>query len=403
MSLFRKSEQRQWAPEPFVPPFPGVDRSGAVGSPSIDRAMQVSSVWACVRLLADAVSMMPLHGYTMRDGIRVPTADPPLVVKPSTDATAPEWVYMQMVSLLLRGNAYGQMVSRDSMGYPTQIELMDPDQVDCRNDPQTGRPVYTYDHKPIPAEDVLHIRAFRMPGRRRGLSPIEYAASQINTDSAVTGFALDFFNNGAHPSSVLTTEQVLTEQQALTAKTRFMSAVKGREPALLSGNIKYQPIQVAPNESQFLETQKLGVTEIARVFGVPPEMIASSSGASMTYANVEQRALDFLTYSVQPWLTRLESAYALLLPGQRHVRFDTSVLTRTDFETTIRATAIGIASKQMTQTEARAHRDVPPLTPEQELELDKVPLTISPTGRPKSLPPAPTPAVDPSAEGAPTP
>jgi len=180
----------------------------------------------------------------------------------------------------------------------------------------------------------------------------------------------------------------MTQTQSVTAKERFMAAVKGREPALLSGGLKYQAIQVSPDESQFLETQKFGVQEIARIFGVPPEMIASSSGASMTYANVEQRALDFLTYSVQPWLTRLESAYALLLPGQRHVRFDTSVLTRTDFETTIRATAIGIASKQMTQSEARAKRDEPPLTPEQQAELDAIPLTVGPTGAIKPLPPA---------------
>lgn len=405
MSLFTRREQRQWAPEPVVPPFPGTDQYGRTSSPSVDRALQVSAVWACVRLLADAVSMMPLHGYTMRGGVRVPdpSGDPRLIVKPCADATTTEWVYMQLVSLLLRGNYYGHIVARDAMGFPVQDEPMDPDQVSYRNDTDTGKPAYSYKGKSIPTEDVLHIRAFRMPGRQRGLSPIQYAAATINTDAAAIGFGLDWFNNGAHPSSILSTDTVLTQQQALTAKERFMAAVKGREPAMLSGGIKYEAIQVNPEESQFLATQEFGVKEICRIFGVPPEMIASFSGASMTYANVEQRALDFLTYSVQPWLTRLESAYALLLPGQRHVRFDTSVLTRTDFLTTLTATSVGIASKQMTVDEARAKRDEPPLTDQQKADLALVPMDVSASGKPKLLPvvPAPEPAPDPEAKSLP--
>lgn len=394
MSLFRR-EQRQWQPEPIVPPFPGTDALGRGGAPSIDRAMQVSAVWACVRLLADSVAMMPLHGYTVRGGVRIPSPDPPLFVNPSADATTAEWVYMTMVSLLLRGNAYGQTVRRSGDGYPLQIELMDPDCVGLRADDQ-GRPVYTYNGVEVNQRDVVHLRAFRMPGRRQGLSPIQYAASQINTDSAVSKFALDFFKQGAHPSSILSTPQVLTQPQTQTIKERFLAAVRDREPAVLTGDLKYEQIQVKPNESQFLETQKYGVAEIARIFGVPPEMIAAEAGNSMTYANVEQRALDFLTYSVQPWLSRLESAYAQLLPGQRHVRFDTSVLTRTDFLTTMQATAIGIASKQTTPDEGRALRDEPPLTDEQKAVLELVPLEITALGKPRVKPIAPAPEGEPA-------
>lgn len=359
----------------------------------MDRALQVSSVWACIRLLSDAVSMMPLHGYTMQNGIRVPTPDPTLIVKPSADATTTEWVYMTMVSLLLRGNFYGRVTLRDSMGYPTQVEPMDPDKVNLQTD-SSGRTTYSYDSQVIPTSEVVHIRAFRLPGRARGLSPIQYAAATINTDAAASGFGLDFFTNGAHPSGILSTATTLTQDQALTAKERFIAAVKGREPAILSGGLSYQQIQVKPEESQFLATQEYGVREIARIFGVPPEMIAANSGSSMTYANVEQRALDFLTYSVQPWLTRLEAALAQLLPGHRHVRFDTSILTRTDFLTTMQATAIGIASKQETPDEARALRDLPPLTQPQKDLLDLVPLEVTPTGRPKATSPSSPPNVD---------
>lgn len=366
MRAWWRSEKRQWIPEPTVSPF---YNPGGYAAPSMDRALQSSAVWACVRLLSDSVSMMPLSAYTLRGDVRVPVPQPPFFVKPSSDANMSEWVYMVMVSLLLRGNAYGRIVRRDRDGYPVQIELLSPDSVTVTTDPETGALVYRVNQKDLDAENVFHMRAFRTPGSRLGLSPIEYAARSINTDAAASGFALDFFKDGAHPSAILSSDSTFNAEQAQTIKRRFVAAINGREPAVLSGGLKYDQIQVSPEESQFLETQKYGVSQIARIFGVPPEMIAGDSSNSMTYANVEQRSLDFLTYSVQPWLTRFEATLATLLPGLRHVRFDTSVLARVDFATLIGASAVAINSKQMTPDEARAYRDVAPLTDEQKAEL----------------------------------
>jgi HK97 family phage portal protein len=143
---------------------------------------------------------------------------------------------------------------------------------------------------------------------------------------------------------------------------------------------------VSPEESQFLATQKQGLNDIARIFGVPPQKIASEVGGSMTYQTVEMAGIDFLTYSIQWWLSLLEAALYPLQPGQKHFRFDSSVLLRTDYETTMKATTIGIASKQMTPDEARAKRDEPPLTDEQKAILALVPMEASATGLPKLLP-----------------
>jgi phage portal protein BeeE len=96
-------------------------------SPTISTSLQVSAVWACVRLIADSVSMMPVHAFTMDGPSRKPIADPPLLVRPSADADMCDWIYMMVVSLMLRGNAYGRIVARDSMQYPTQIEWLNPD------------------------------------------------------------------------------------------------------------------------------------------------------------------------------------------------------------------------------------------------------------------------------------
>ena len=166
--------------------------------------------------------------------------------------------------------------------------------------------------------------------------------------------------------------------------------MSGREPLVLGAGLKFSGLSVSPNESQFLETQKLGTAAIARIFRVPPEMIAAEAGNSMTYSNIESKGVDFLTYSIQSWLTRLEAAIATLMPGRQHARFDTSVLTRTDLETRIKAGAIAIASKQQTPDEVRAWSgsDLPPLTDEQKAWLEIVPLTVSPTGMPKGITPA---------------
>jgi HK97 family phage portal protein len=386
VSLLKRSEKRAWAVEPIASPFPGTSVFGATtGTPSIDSAMQVSAVWACVRLLADTVSMMPLTAYTYRDGVRTPILDPPLLMRPSSDSSMPDWLYQLMVSALLRGNTYGRVVARDQLGYPVQIELASPDTVDMRVDRATGKGAYLFGGVQIPNDEVFHFKAYRFPGYLKGLSPIQYARRAVATDLAVSDFAYGFFRDGAHPSSILSTDQPINQEQALTIKERFLSAVKGREPAILGAGVKYEQIQISPEESQFLATQKYGTAEIARVFGVPPEMIAAEAGNSMTYANVEQRSIDFLTYSVQSWLTRIEAAFRPLLPGAKHARFDTSVLLRTDLETRMKATAIGIASKQLTPDEARAMNDLPPLTDDQKNILSLVPLDVSPGGTAKTV------------------
>lgn len=388
MSLFAR-ERRQWTPEPFIPPFPGTSVAG--GSPSIDSALRVSAVWACIRLVADVVSMMELHAYTMKNGVRVPVPDPPLLLRPSSDATTSEWIYMLVVSLMIRGNGLGHVVRRDSQLYPSQIELFNPDNVNIRADSDSGALKYSTSTGPIPKEDIFHVRAYRMPGSSVGLSPIQYAALAINREAAIAAFSYGYFADAPHPQSVLTSDQAINDEQARTLKERILARVIGREPLILGAGVKYQTLSVSPEESQFLATQKLGVAEIARIYGVPPEMIAAEAGNSMTYANVEQRGIDFLTYTIQPWLSRIEAAISALMPGGKHVRFDTSVLTRSDMETRMKATSIGIASKQLTVDESRAMGDLPPLTDVQKKDLDLVPLTVGPSGAPKPLPAAAVP------------
>lgn len=361
MSLFQKRSGGQSPfPIPPVSPFPGMS---IFGGTSTDQAMRITGVWACVRLLAETVSQMPLHAFTMRDGVRVPIPDPVLVQQPSPSDTMQDWVYQIMVSLLLRGNAYGQITARDHLGYPRAISILSPDVCDVYQNPLDASDWrYRINGQDVDAFDVFHVAAFRMPGSRKGLSPIAYAARTLATTTAAEAFGQSFFEDGAHPSSILTTEQPVSETTAAAVKERLMSAIHGREPVVLGAGVKWQPVQVTPEESQFLATQEFGLAQIARIFGVPGELIGvGTQGGSITYANVTERALDFLTYAVQPWLTRIESAMFPLLPNQRHVRFDTSTLIRLDPETTWKINAEKLNTAAARINEVRADSDMPPV------------------------------------------
>jgi HK97 family phage portal protein len=388
VALFRRrTQKRAWTAEPYVPPFPGVSAYGRSRPDTPESAMQIAAVWACVRLVADAISMMRIERFREAgDGTPILMPTGTLLDQPAAGRAFPEWVYEVVVSLLLRGNAYGKIIGRDPLdGAPSQIELQSPDAVTIRN-AGDGSFAYYFGTKRMDPGEVWHLRGFAFPGSRVGLSPISYAAKTLSLAAGAEDFAEGFFSDGAHPSSVLTTDQVVDQDAARAIKDRFRAAVNGREPVVLGLGVTHQAIQVTPEESQFLATQEFSIAQIARFFGVPADMIGGPSGGSMTYANIEQRSLDFLTYCIQPWLTRIEASLSMLLPDDQRVRFDTSVLLRTDAETRAKVQAIQVASKLRTQTELRRSDGLAPLTEEQKAELDLVPLMVTPTGTVKATP-----------------
>jgi HK97 family phage portal protein len=358
VSLFRRAG---WTAEPVVSPFPGVSLFGGSAA-TMGAAMSNDAVWASVRLLADAVSMMPAHAYTFRAGQRVPIPDPKILVEPEPYTTFATWVYKLMVSALLRGNVYGVPVSYDGNGYRQQVALADPDQ--CRWVMRDGSWKIAIAGVEYDRSDILHIPAYPMPGSPEGLSPIKFAARRpLAVSNAAAAFGEGFFNDGANPSALIMTNQPMTGEPLRRMKDALQAQIRGREPIILGGpDIKWQQMSIAPEESQFLETQKFTVTQIARIFGVPPEMIGGEASNSMTYANVTQRAMDFLTYNVQPWLTRIEAALSALLPADRHVRFDTSVLVRLDALTQAQVDEIHLTAGVETINEVRHTLDAAPVS-----------------------------------------
>jgi HK97 family phage portal protein len=315
-------------------------------------------VWACVRLLADVISTMPVDAY--RSGSREPIEPRPgILVTPAAGTPMHDWLAQVVRSLLLAGNAWGLVTDRTGAGLrPSRIELLDPARVTVQVDPDGGV-THRLDGREIDQDDLWHLRAYPVAGQVLGLSPIAYAMQSIG---AAEQFGAKFFGDNATPSGLLTTDQRLTRQQAQDLSDMWQTTQKGkRKTAVLGDGAKWQAVSVAPEESQFLETMRFNVTQVCRLFGVAPEMIAAASGDSLTYANVEMRSLDFLTYTVGPWLTRIETALTDLVARGTYVKFNSGALLRTDLKSRYESYSIALASGFLTLDEVRELEDREPL------------------------------------------
>ena len=322
-------------------------------------ALQHSAVWACVNLIASSISTMPLYAY--RRGDRDPLPDlPPILRAPSAGWSLHDFLYAALQSLLIRGNAYGLIVDRAGAGLlPSQVELLAPERVQPE---VNGRVIWRVDGQEIDPASLWHIKAYTSPGNVLGLSPIAHARQAIGLGLAVERYGGQWFGEGATPSGVLTSDQRITSQQAADLKERWLARHQGRRGiAVLGDGARFQPVSISPEESQFLETTRANVATVARYFGVQPELVGGESGGSLTYANVEQRALDFLQFGLAPWLVRLETAISGLLSSTTTVKFNAAALVRTDLLTRYQAHKVGIEAGFLTVNEARELEDRPPL------------------------------------------
>jgi HK97 family phage portal protein len=223
-----------------------------------------------------------------------------------------------------------------------------------------GKPIDRY-----PNGELWHVPAYPIPGTPIGLSPLSYAAQTVGLGIATRRFGAQWFGDGAHPTAYLENDQPLAQiQDAAAVKQRVMDAMAGnREPLALGGGWKLNTIQVAPEESQFLETIAANADDVARFFFRRPP----GEGGQVTYANVEARSLDLLTYTISGWLIRLERAMTRLRPRGRYIKFNAAAMLRTDTETRYKAHTEAIRGGWATPNERRRLEDLEPLPEADEL------------------------------------
>ena len=341
-------------------------RPTAAGEPvTVESALRLSTVWGCVRLLADSVSTLPLHVYRGDD--RDPIATPPLLQRPSADfPELADWLWAVMASLLLRGNAWGVITDRSGAGLlPAQVDLVHPDRVSVTvngNGTQTIRVA----GEEVPRSALFHVKAFPWPGQLEGLSPIGYAREAIGLGLGAEKYGAKFFGDSAIPSGTLTSDQRIGDDEAKRLKARWKEAHQGRrEIAVLGSGAKFGPVSIAPDEAQFVQTQKFSVATICRFYGVPPEMMAGETAGHEAYTSPEMRGTDFLTFTLRPWLLRIERAVSGLLPSTQRARFNAGGFVRATLRDRYEAHRIAIEAGFLTVNEVRELEDRPPLPPNQ--------------------------------------
>ena len=313
MSLFRR-ETRTFSGfmDPNRIPTNGEIGSGQSQFVTGHAAMRNGAVWACTRIVADVISTLPLDLIVNGEPA---DALPTKLQVPSAYASSLQWRYQATLSLLLRGNAYGLISATDRLGYPSQIDLLAPEHVDRVRKDASGRKVFEIQGKTLSTEQVWHLPGPQLPGDLEGMSPILYAARTISLGLDAERFGSDYFRNGIHPSAIAETDQAVTAEQADIVKKRIKAAQRNRDVVVLGAGLKLTPWTISPEESQFIETQRLNAVAIAQIFGVPPEMIgAAAPGGTVTYANREQRAQDFLNSAINPWLARFEESLSAWFP-----------------------------------------------------------------------------------------
>lgn len=315
----------------LIPTRPPFATAGVAVTPAT--ALTKVALMAGTNLIADMPSILDVHAYTGQGGNVRKVALPTNVSDPEgLGYGLADFAYKYIACRILRGNVFLRVEKSDSNGRPSVVTVLNPDEVVCRRDTRTGQwKFYAPSGTPmLPFTTqgdggIIHRRAFPQPGQALGLSVVSNHARTLGLSLAAEQFGADFFGDGAHPSGILTTDQPVTEDQAKTIKQRFVNAVRGsREPAVLGAGVKYTQVQIAPAESQFLETQKFSASEICRMIGPGvAEMLGYETGGHMMYQNVQSRSLHLLIYTVDKWLKDLELLFSdYFLPRSQRIEFD---------------------------------------------------------------------------------
>ncbi|MEV5261755.1 phage portal protein [Streptomyces anulatus] len=362
------------------------------GSVSPERAVALIPLFACVRILADSIASLPVQTYRRNGGSReILTFVPSLLFAPAARDNLFEWLHKAVVSLALRGNAYGLITARDDFGFPTSIEWLNPDDM-WVDELRPTLPVFYWQGQEVPREQIVHIPWVVMPGRVVGLSPVQVFARTIGVGLSATEYGLSWFDNGGTPPAVMkNSAKAINPDEAEEISDRLAARVRARKPLVYGSDWDFTALQVNPEESQFIETMRLNASQIAAIYGVPPEMVGGDSGGSMTYANVEQSAINFVQFTLRPWLARLETKLSALMPGREFVKFNVDSMIRVDLQTRYQAHHQALEDGWRNRDEIRALEDLSPLPDGQGQVYLPVSMLGGPTSDPAPEPDDPNP------------
>ena len=347
--------------------------SSAAGKSVNERsAMQMTAVYACVRILSESIAGLPLHMYRYEDdGSKTKAVEHPLYHllhdEPNPEMTSFIFRETLMSHLLLWGNAYAQII-RNGKGDIIALYPLMPNRMKVERDAK-GQLYYEYQTMKEDAptmkgavyqlypNEVLHVPGLGFDGLV-GYSPIAMAKNAIGLAIAAEEYGSKFYANGAAPSGVLEHPNVLKDPAKVrdSWNAAFGGSSNAHRVAVLEEGMKYTPISISPNEAQFLETRKFQINEIARIFRVPPHMVGDLEKSS--FSNIEQQSLEFVKYTLNPWVCRWEQALQRALldddeKGKYFFRFNVEGLLRGDYQSRMNGYAIARQNGWMSANDIR--------------------------------------------------
>lgn len=350
----------------------------SISGKSVDEttALQISAVFACCKILAESVACLPLHVYKREGDSKTLATEHQLYYllhdAPNDEMTAYSFKETTMMNLLTSGNSYSH-IRFGNRGVISGLYPLKSSRMTVKRD-DNNRLVYTYqpstgenEHMKTPTEitfrrhEILHIPALGFDGIN-GYSPIAMARNAIGVAMACEEYGAKFFENGARPSGILKVPHVLKDPQKLSES--WQAAYGGEnsgKTAVLEEGVEYQQLSVNQNDAQFLETRKFQIAEIARIFRVPLHMINELDRA--TFSNITQQSLEFITYTLTPWLVRLEQGFNKALfneedRGKYFVKFNVDGFLRGDYETRMRGYQTALQSGILSVNEVRELEDL---------------------------------------------
>ena len=350
--------------------------SSAGKSVTAQTAIQLSTVYACVRVISETVASLPLGVYEATDDGNQKAAEHPLYRllhdEPNTEMTSFVFREVMLTHLLLYGNSYSQIIRSGKNSIVGLYPLL-PDHMDVDRDSK-GNLTYTYttsDGKTVVIKptDVLHIPGLGFDGVM-GYSPIALEKSAIGLGIASEEYGSKFFSNGARPSGILTHPNTVKNPKAIRESwnTAYGGSSNANRVAILEEGMTFTPLSIPNNEVQFLETRKFQVEEICRIFRVPPHLVGDLEHA--TFSNIEHQSIDFAVHTIRPWLVRIEQAMNRALfsdqeKGKFYVQFNIDGLMRGDYKSRMEGYAIARQNGWMSANDIRELENQNPIPAEE--------------------------------------
>ncbi|CAJ1836563.1 hypothetical protein HLBENOHH_01984 [Aeromonas dhakensis] len=349
-------------------------KSGVLVTP--DTALAQGVVRACVTLLAESVAQLPCELYRREDESRKRATEHPLYdivhASPNQKDTAFEYNELRMGHLGLRGNSYS-LIDRDGKGYITELIPVNPDKIAVLKGPD-GLPYYQLldgSQRILPMRMVHHVKAFSLDGYL-GLSPIQTNPDTVGLAIAVDEHAGRVFANGTTLSGVIESPKDGAKFDTQVKLDAFLNKFVERHSgirnafsvALLQEGMQYKQMGMNNEQAQLLESRKQGAIEICRLYKIPPHMVGELDRA--TNNNIEHQGLQFVIYTLLPWVKRIESAMMrdLLLPAERkdlYIEFNLSGLMRADQKSRYGSYALGRQWGWLSVNDIRRLENLPPI------------------------------------------